>query len=118
MVRKPGRGVGKALSFVDFVKRNERGDDDDDPHALRVPATATLVSQYLLLYTMSSSAEDFDSLIDPAHRVGVLRVYLKEDSTRFAAELITRLRARLPGALPSGIRVEITGSLALERGDE
>ena len=84
----------------------------DDPHALRVPATRNLVSQYLLLYTMSSSAEDFDSLIDPAHRVGVLRVYLKEDSTRFAEELIARLRARLPGALPPGIRVEITGSLA------
>jgi uncharacterized protein len=105
-------GVGKALSFVDFVKRMNAAMNGDDPHALRVPATRNLVSQYLLLYTMSSNAEDFDSLIDPAHRVGVLRVYLKEDSTRFAEELIARLRARLPGALPSGIRVEITGSLA------
>jgi predicted RND superfamily exporter protein len=105
-------GVGKALSFVDFVKRMNAAMNSDDPHALRVPATRNLVSQYLLLYTMSSSAEDFDSLIDPAHRVGVLRVYLKEDSTRFAKELIARLRARLAGALPSGIRVEITGSLA------
>jgi predicted RND superfamily exporter protein len=86
--------------------------NDDDPAALRVPASRNLVSQYLLLYTMSSSAEDFDSLIDPSHRVAALRVYLKEDSTRFAEELIARLRARLPGALPSGVRVEITGSLA------
>src|SRR5206468_6586239 len=54
----------------------------------------------------------FDSLIDPSHRVGALRVYLKEDSTRFAEALIARLEARLPDALPPGIRVEITGSLA------
>jgi uncharacterized protein len=105
-------GVGKALSFVDFVKEMNAAMHDDDPAALRVPASRNLVSQYLLLYTMSSSAEDFDSLIDPAHRVAVLRVYLKEDSTRFAEELIARLQARLPGALPPGIRVEITGSLA------
>jgi uncharacterized protein len=105
-------GVGKALSFVDFVKKMNAAMHDDDPAALRVPVSRNLVSQYLLLYAMSSSAEDFDSLIDPAHRVGVLRVYLKEDSTRFAEELIARLQARLPGALPPGIRVEITGSLA------
>jgi predicted RND superfamily exporter protein len=105
-------GVGKTVSFVDFVKRMNAAMNDDNPAARRVPATRNLVSQYLLLYTMSSSAEDFDSLIDPSHRVGVLRVYLKEDSTRFAEELIARLRARLPGMLPSGVRVEITGSLA------
>ncbi|HSD11343.1 MAG TPA: MMPL family transporter [Candidatus Binatia bacterium] len=105
-------GVGKTLSFVDFVKRMNEAMNGDDPAARRVPATRNLVSQYLLLYTMSSSAEDFDSLIDPSHRVGVLRVYLKEDSTRFAEELIARLRERLPRALPSGVRVEITGSLA------
>ena len=104
--------VGKTVSFVDFVKRMNAAMNADDPKALRIPATRNLVSQYLLLYSMSSSVEDFDNLIDPSHRICALRVYVKEDSTRFANELITRLRERLRGVLPPGIRVQITGSLA------
>jgi predicted RND superfamily exporter protein len=104
--------VGKTVSFVDFVKRMNAAMNADDPKALRVPATRNLVSQYLLLYSMSGSVEDFDGLIDPSHRICVLRVYVKNDSTRFANQMIARLRERLRGAFPSGIRVQITGSLA------
>jgi uncharacterized protein len=105
-------GVGKTLSFVDFVKRMNSAMNGEDPSQLVVPASRNLVSQYLLLYSMSSSVEDFDSLIDPLHRTCVLRVYLKRDSTRFANDLIARLGSRLAGGMPQGIRVEITGSLA------
>ena len=104
--------VGKTLSFVDFVKRMNAAMNDEDPAQNVVPASRNLVSQYLLLYSMSGSIEDFDSLIDPSHRICALRVYLKQDSTRFANELIARLRERLDEMLPPGIRVEITGSLA------
>lgn len=105
-------GVGKTLSFVDYVKRMNAAMNADDPRQFVVPETRNLVSQYLLLYSMSASIEDFDSLIDPAHRICALRVYLKEDSTRFANELIRRLQERLPTTMPPGVRVEITGSLA------
>ncbi len=104
--------VGQTVSFVDFIKRMNAAMNSDDPKALRVPATRNLVSQYLLLYSMSGSVEDFDSLIDPSHRICALRVFVKNDSTRFANEMIARLRERLRGALPPGIRVQITGSLA------
>ena len=104
--------VGKTLSFVDFIERMNAAMNGDDPAASRVPATRNLVSQYLLLYSMSGSVEDFDSLIDPTHRICALRVYLKEDSTRFANQLIERLRIRIAGAFPDDIRVEISGSLA------
>jgi predicted RND superfamily exporter protein len=104
--------VGKTVSFVDFVKRMNAAMNADDPEALRVPATRNLVSQYLLLYSMSGSVEDFDGLIDPSHRICALRVYVKNDSTRLANEMINRLREHLRGALPAGIRVQITGSLA------
>jgi predicted RND superfamily exporter protein len=105
-------GVGKTLSFVDFVKRMNAAMHDDDPNELVVPGSRNLVSQYLLLYGMSGSVEDFDSLIDPLHRTCVLRVYLKQDNTRFGNDLIARLRSRLAAGMPPGIRVEITGSLA------
>jgi predicted RND superfamily exporter protein len=104
--------VGKTLSFVYFIARMNAAMNGDDPATARVPATRNLVSQYLLLYSMSGSIEDFDSLIDPTHRICALRVYLKQDSTRFANKLIRRLHKRLQGAFPPGIRVSISGSLA------
>ena len=104
--------VGKTLSFVDFVKRMNGAMNGDAPSENRVPSSRNLVSQYLLLYSMSGSIEDFDSLIDPSHRICALRVYLKEDSTRFGNELIARLRGELATGVPPGIRVSITGSLA------
>jgi predicted RND superfamily exporter protein len=105
-------GVGKTLSFVDFIKRMNAAMNGDDPAALELPPRRGLVAQYLLLYSFSGSVEDFDSLIDRSHRICALRIYLKEDSTRFGNALISRVRDRLAGAFPAGIHVEISGSLA------
>ena len=105
-------GVGKTLSFVDFIKRMNQAMNGDDPAARDIPARRGLVAQYLLLYSFSGSVEDFDSLIDRSHRVSALRIYLKEDSTRFGNALIARIRDRLAGAFPAGVTVEISGSLA------
>ena len=103
--------VGKTVSFVDFVKRMNAAANGDLPSMNRVPESRNLVAQYLLLYSLAGSVEDFDSMVDPTHRLCALRVYLKDDSTRFARELIERLRSRLDG-FPPGYIVEITGSLA------
>ncbi|MGH7896744.1 MAG: efflux RND transporter permease subunit [Candidatus Binatia bacterium] len=105
-------GVGKTLSFVDFLKRMNAAMNGDDAAAFRVPERRGLVAQYLLLYSLSGDVEDFDSLIDPTHRMCAVRVYLKQDSTRFASELIARVRERVAATLPPGYHVEITGSLA------
>lgn len=104
--------VGKTLSFVDFVKRMNAAMNGDAPDQYRVPDTRNLVSQYLVLYSMTASVEDFDGLIDPAHRVCAVRVYLKNDSTRYANALIARLRERLSAVMPPDVQVEISGSLA------
>lgn len=103
-------GVGKTLSFVDFVKRMHRAASGAPEGTL--PDRRNLVAQYMLLYSMGGSVEDFDSLVDPTHRVCALRVFLKEDGTRFAQGMIARLEDRLPEVMPSGYGVEVTGSLA------
>jgi hypothetical protein len=104
-------GVGKTLSFVDFVERMHWAMHDGSPPE-RLPSSRNLVSQYLLLYSMSGSVDDFDAFVDPSHRICAVRVFLKDDSTRSANALIERLQARLPRSLPPGYRVEISGSLA------
>ncbi len=104
--------VGKTLSYVDFVKRMNSAMNGDAPGSYSVPESRNLVSQYLVLYSMTSSVEDFDGLIDPPHRVCAVRVYLKRDSTRFANQMIARLREQIAADVPQDVRVEITGSLA------
>jgi predicted RND superfamily exporter protein len=84
----------------------------DKPNQYVVPDRRNLVSQYMVLYSMTASIEDFDSLIDPAHRVCAVRIYLKKDSTRFSNQLIAKLRERLAHDLPPDVRIEISGSLA------
>lgn len=103
--------VGKTVSFVDFVKRMHLAMNDGDPSMFRVPESRKLIAQYLMLYSLAGSVEDFDGLVDPRHRLCALRVYLKDDSTLHARGLIERVRSRL-SLLPPGYRVEITGSLA------
>ena len=49
------------------------------------------ISDFRAVLPEFGSVEDFDSLIDPSHRICALRVFLKEDSTRFANELIARV---------------------------
>jgi predicted RND superfamily exporter protein len=102
--------VGGTLSYVDFVKRMHAVMADAGAGAL--PDSRELVAQYLLLYSLSGSIEDFDGFVDSAHRVCVLRAFLKEDSTAFATALIDRLRPRIERLIPPEYRVRITGSLA------
>jgi predicted RND superfamily exporter protein len=61
---------------------------------------------------MSGSVDDFDSIVDPSHRLSALRVYLKDDRTELARDLISRLETRLATEMPTPVRVEISGSLA------
>jgi uncharacterized protein len=103
--------VGKTLSFVDYVKRMHAAMNAEAPPK-PLPETRNLVAQYLLVYSLSGSVEDFDSLIDPRHRTCALRIYLDEDSTRFGSRMIARLRDEADRALPRGYGVRVTGSLA------
>ena len=104
-------GVGKTLSFVDYVARMHAAMHAGAPPE-PLPDSRNLVAQYLLLYSFSSSVEDFDSFVDPTHRIAAVRAFLKDDSTRAANALIGRLEERIDALVPPGYRVRISGSLA------
>lgn len=105
--------VGKTLSVVDFVGRMHfalAGAGTTPTRA--IPESRELVTQYWLLYSLSGGADDFDSIVDTAHRTTALRAFLRDDRTETAAELISRLQELLARELPAGVSVEISGSLA------
>jgi predicted RND superfamily exporter protein len=105
-------GVGKALSYVDFVKKMHVAMNADAEHVTPLPATKALTAQYLFLYSLSASAEDFDTLIDPTHRIAKVRVLVHEDSTRYGEHLIALARDEIAHRFPAGYRVRFTGTLA------
>ena len=105
-------GVGKALSYVDFVRRMHSAMNVDRPDAGRLPATRALTAQYLFLYSLSGGADDFDTLLDPTHKFAKVRLLVHEDSTRYGERLIALATEQVERTFPPGYRVRYTGTLA------
>jgi len=104
--------VGKTLSLADFVKRMNRAMHDDDPAYDRIPESRELVSQYLLLYSMSGEPGDFDTYVDYAYKSANIWVFLKTDSSAFLQGLIAKLNDFIPTRFGDRIRIRIGGSVA------
>jgi predicted RND superfamily exporter protein len=105
-------GVGKAISYVDFVSKIHVALNADRAHAGDLPDTKELTAQYLFLYSLSGGAEDFDTLIDPSHRAAKLRLLVHEDSTRYGQQLIGIADDWARRTFPPGYTVRYTGTLA------
>ncbi len=105
-------GVGKALSYVDFLRKMHLAMNADRPDAGELPGTRALTAQYLFLYTLSGGADDFDTLLDPTHRVAKVRVLVHDDSTLAGERLIALAQDQVARTFPPGYRVRFSGSLA------
>src|SRR5437773_1965650 len=105
-------GVGKAVSYVDFVRKMHLAMNADRSDAGELPATRALTAQYLFLYTLSGGADDFDTLLDSTHRIAKVRLLVHEDSTRYGERLIALAQEQVARTFPPGYRVRYSGTLA------
>lgn len=103
--------VGKTISMADFVKRMNQAMHEDDVAYHRIPDDQGLISQYLLLYSMSGEPGDFDSYVDYNYRQAKLTAYLKTDSTAYIEDLIRKIEAFASTNFDDTIRVRIGGSV-------
>lgn len=103
--------VGKATSYVDFLRTFHHAVNAGRADASRLPETRALTAQYLFLYSLSGSAGTFDTLIDPARRNAVIRVLVHDDTTSVGRALIQRIEAEVARTFPPGYRVRYTGTL-------
>jgi predicted RND superfamily exporter protein/outer membrane lipoprotein-sorting protein len=85
--------VGKTISIADFIKRMNQAMNADDPSYFRIPQSRDLVSQYLLLYSMSGEPGDFDTYVDYGYRSANITAFLKTDSSAYVEKLIAKLNA-------------------------
>ncbi len=103
--------VGKAVSFVDFLRTFHRAVNAGSANVSRLPETRALAAQYLFLYSLSGSAGTFDTLIDPARRSAIVRLLVHDDTTSLARYLIQRVEDEVARTFPPGYRVRFTGTL-------
>jgi predicted RND superfamily exporter protein/outer membrane lipoprotein-sorting protein len=101
--------VGKTLSIVDFIKRMNRAMHGDDPAYDRIPDNRDLISQYLLLYSMSGEPGDFDSYVDYGYRYANVLIFLKTNSSSYVQGLVDKLQAFLPDRLGDRVTFRIGG---------
>ncbi|MDH4121147.1 MAG: MMPL family transporter [Deltaproteobacteria bacterium] len=101
--------VGKTVSIADFIKRMNRAMHEDRPAFETIPDRQDLVAQYLLLYSMSGGAEDFDALVDTPYRTALIQVFIRDDDSAYIEDLAVRLKTFMGGRFPPGVKVEIGG---------
>ncbi|MBC7984986.1 MAG: MMPL family transporter, partial [Candidatus Obscuribacterales bacterium] len=103
--------VGKTQSVADLVKRMNQSMHGEDPAYNNIPSDSKLVSQYLLLYSLSGDPQDFDNLVDNDYQRAVVWAYLKTDSTTYVKELYAKCQQLIAKEFPPGVTVSIGGSV-------
>ncbi len=103
--------VGKTLSVVDYLKRMNQAMQADQASAHVLPASRELVSQYLLLYALSGSPGDFDSVVDYDYRAAKITLLLKTGSNAEIKVLVDTLQAKAKALFGPEITVSFGGDV-------
>lgn len=103
--------VGKTISMTDFIKRMNQSMNNGNPSYFKIPESRDLVSQYLLLYSMSGEPGDFDSYVDYGYRSANITAYLKTDSSAYVESLIAKLNAYAATRFDDSVHFSIGGNV-------
>ncbi len=103
--------VGKTTSIVDFIKQMHRAMNDGQAAFYQLPDSQDVISQYLLLYSMSGQANDFEPYIDYEYLHANLTVWMKNDSSKYAAHMVKSINDYVQPRLPNGVSISIGGSV-------
>jgi len=103
--------VGKTQSIADLIMRINYSMNGDDESFLRIPETQKLIAQYLFLYSLSGSPQDFDSYVNTDYSSAAIWVFLKTDSTNYVKSIDSQVSKLIAEEFPSNIRVRMGGSL-------
>lgn len=103
--------IGHTISIVDMLKQINMGMNGGGASARVLPSDQDLISQYLLLYSMSGEPGDFDGLVDYPYRNAIIQAFVKTDSSAFVARLDREIRPLIARSFPSDVTVRLGGSI-------
>lgn len=102
--------IGKTVSIADFIKRINRAMNEENLLHDAIPLQRDLISQYLLLYSLSGDPGDFDSYVDFNYRSAAIVAFVKTDSSAFIEKLSRDLKEFAAGKFPPNVTVSIGGN--------
>ncbi|WP_211441714.1 efflux RND transporter permease subunit [Collimonas humicola] len=105
--------VGKIVSIVDYIKRMNQAMHADAADEYRIPASRELVSQYLLLYSMSGQPDDFNAYVDYNYSSAKMTVLLKTGNTDYLKQLIGSIQAKAADEFGDRAKLMVGGDVAL-----
>jgi predicted RND superfamily exporter protein len=100
--------VGGVMSLVDYVKRMHQAMHDGNPTFYAIPDNERLISQYLLLYSVSAGPDSLSAFVDSTYRYGTIRALSKTDTGVFSRAFLNRLQdyaAKRFEGLPATLQV-------------
>lgn len=103
--------VGKTISIVDYLKRMNQAMNGDAINASVLPTNGNLVSQYLLLYSMSGEPGDFDAYVDYQYQRAKITILLKSGSNAYVKDLVNKLEGETREAFGPNIKVSFGGDV-------
>ncbi len=103
--------IGHTLSLVDMLKAINGGMNGGHASAHVLPDDPALISQYLLLYSMSGEPGDFDGLVDYPYRTAIIQAFVKTDSSAFVSRIDADIAPVIAANFPDTVRVRLGGSV-------
>jgi predicted RND superfamily exporter protein len=107
--------VSHTFSVVDILERMSEVMHNNDPAFHRVPESAELSAQYLLLYTLGSRKEDLKDRIDVDNRWTRLSARVRAQSSSETLAMGERVRRFIRERFPE-LRANVTGKALLYTG--
>lgn len=104
--------VGKTISIVDYLKRMNQAMNGDQADQNHLPTSRELISQYLLLYSMSGEPGDFDAYVDYQYKAAKIAVLLKAGGTAEVVPLIDKLKMHTAQVFGPTVTVNFGGDVA------
>ncbi len=101
--------VGKTISMVDFLKRMNQAMHADAIHQHRLPESTELISQYLLLYSLSGESTDFDTYVDYGYQNAKITLLLKTSSSAQVRVILDQLKAHTAQVFGPNVKVSFGG---------
>lgn len=104
-------GIGKTISVVDLIKRMNQAMHADAADALAIPESRDLVSQFLLLYSMSGEPADFDRYVDYNYQNANITAFVKYDNSGEIQKVIGNTKEFLKAHADPRIKIHFGGSV-------
>ncbi len=102
--------VGDSVSIADYLRRMNKVMHEDREDYDRVPDSAELSAQFLLLYEMSGNSDNLWRMVDNEYRSANLTVQLKGDDSRTIGRVVSYLDSYAERFAEYGVAIRYAGS--------